>query len=315
MNSSNSMHKLDMIPEFEITSTITKIDDICSNDIGNNISNNVNCKYFINEEFSNLPKTKNVFNIFHANVNGIENHFEDLETVLVDSNRHFNAMCISETTQKENTMFCKNVDLKNNHTPISTGTKTAKGGTAIYVLKNHDLIERYDLNTSDIEYESTWVEIKNKKSKNIIIGCIYRHPHYNNLEEFTHYMKNTLLKLNKEKKEIYICGDFNVNLLKYDEDIVVQKFYNLMTSHGFIPQIILPTRITDSSMNLIDNIYSNMFSNNTFGGNIIIEIADHLLQFVSIDSSKIEYNKRTCYKRNYLKFSEESFIADTTRQK
>ena len=112
-------------------------------------------------------------------------------------------------------------------------------------------------------------------------------------------MKNTLLKLNKENREIYICGDFNINLLKYDEDIVVQEFYNLMTSHGFIPQ----TRITDSSMTLIDNIYSNMFLNNTFSGNIIIEITDHLLQFVSIDNSKIEYNKSTFYKRNYLKFS------------
>ena len=35
MNSSNSMHQREMIPEFEITSTITKIDDICSNDIDN----------------------------------------------------------------------------------------------------------------------------------------------------------------------------------------------------------------------------------------------------------------------------------------
>ena len=128
-------------------------------------------------------------------------------------------------------------------------------------------------------------------------------------------MKNTLLKSNKENKEIYICGDFNINLLKYEEDIVVQELYNLTTSHGFIPQITLPTRITDSSMTLIDNIYSNMFLNNTFSGNIIIEIADHLLQFVSIDNSAIEYNKSTCYKRNYLKFSEESFIADITIQK
>ena len=47
-------------------------------------------------------------------------------------------------------------------------------------------------------------------------------------------MKNTLFKLNKENKEIY-GGDFNINLLKYDEDIVVQEFYNLMTSNGFIP--------------------------------------------------------------------------------
>ena len=73
----------------------------------------------------------------------------------------------------------------------------------------------------------------------------------------------------------------------------MQEFYNLMTSHGFIPQITLPTRITDSSMTLIDNIYSDMLLNNTFSGNIIIGIADHLLQFVSIDNSKIEYNKST----------------------
>ena len=102
----------------------------------------------------------------------------------------------------------------------------------------------------------------------------------------------------------------NINLLKYDEDITVKEFYNLMTSHGFIPQITLSTRITDSSMTLIDNIYSNMFLNNTFSDNIIIELADHLLQFVSIDNSKIEYNKSTCHKRNYLNVSEESFIAD-----
>ena len=107
MNSSNSMHKLDMIPEFEITSQITKINEICSNDIDDNIPNNVNCKYFTNEEFSSLPKTKNSFNLFHANVNGIENHFEDLETVIVDSNLNFNAICISETSQRESICFVK----------------------------------------------------------------------------------------------------------------------------------------------------------------------------------------------------------------
>ena len=86
--------------------------------------------------------------------------------------------------------------------------------------------------------------------------------------------------------------------MKYDEDILEQEFYNLMTSNGFLPQITLPTRITDSSMTLIDNMHSNMFLNNTFSDNVIIEIADHLLQFVSIDTSKIEYNNVTAIKEN-----------------
>ena len=107
MNSSNSMHKLEMIPEFEITSTITKINETSSNDIDNSIPNNVNCKYFTNEKFSSLQKTKNSFNLLHAKVNGIENHFEDLETVIVDSNLNFNVICISETSQRESTCFVK----------------------------------------------------------------------------------------------------------------------------------------------------------------------------------------------------------------
>ena len=80
-------------------------------------------------------------------------------------------------------------------------------------------------------------------------------------------------------------------------------------------KITLSTRITDSSRTLIDNIYSNVFLNNTFSGNIIIEIAYHLLQFVSIDTSKIEYNKDKCYKRNYRNFSEESLRADNYHTK
>ena len=60
---------------------------------------------------------------------------------------------------------------------ISKGTKTTKGVTAIYILEDHDSIERYDQKTHNIEYESTWVEIIIIKSKDIIIGCIFRHPH------------------------------------------------------------------------------------------------------------------------------------------
>ena len=43
-----------------------------------------------------------------------------------------------------------------------------------------------------------------------------------------------------------------------------------MSSNGFIPHITLPTRITDTSMSIIDNIYSNTLSQNALSGNILI---------------------------------------------
>ena len=170
-----------MIPEFETISTSTKISELCSNDIDLNITNNIDCKYYTNHEFSKLTNNTNDLNILHANVNGIESHFEVLHCLITDSSLDFNILCISETSQKENVEFHKNILLLNFQKPYSTGSKSGKGGTAIFISNNVEAMERCDLKISDLEFESTWVEIKNDKRKNIIIGWIYRHPHHNNL--------------------------------------------------------------------------------------------------------------------------------------
>ena len=88
-----------------------------------------------------------------------------------------------------------------------------------------------------------------------------------------------------------------------------------MTSNGFLPHITLPTRLTDTTMSIIDNIYSNTLTYNSFRGNIIIEIAGHLVQFLSVDKSKVEYKKINMYKRDYKKFVSQSFVEDITIQK
>ena len=41
-----------------------------------------------------------------------------------------------------------------------TASKSSKAGNAIYVTKTFDTIERLDLNINSLEYESTWIEIK-----------------------------------------------------------------------------------------------------------------------------------------------------------
>ena len=58
----------------------------------------------------------------------------------------------------------------------------------------------------------------------------YRHPHMNNMDDFNHYMEKTLSKINKENKEVYITGDFNIDLLKYE--FVPEYQDNMMSSNG-----------------------------------------------------------------------------------
>ena len=62
--------------------------------------------------------------------------------------------------------------------------------------------------------ESTFIEITNPSKTNIIVGCIYGHPTMD-LNELIYYYLNPLLeKLAKEKKLVFLLGDFNVDLLK-----------------------------------------------------------------------------------------------------
>ena len=85
-----------------------------------------------------------------------------------------------------------------------------------------------------------------------------------------------------------------------------------MTSSGFLPLILQPTRITDETMTIIDNIYTNSFSNDTYSGNILIEVADHLSQFVVVNKDVPNLSPTPKFKRDFSKFNDTSFIEDLT---
>ena len=73
------------------------------------------------------------------------------------------------------------------HEIYHIASESSKGGTAIDVYISFDSLECCHLNINNIEFETTWIEIKNKKSKNIVCGKIYSHPH-NNFEEYFQYL-------------------------------------------------------------------------------------------------------------------------------
>ena len=52
----------------------------------------------------------------------------------------------------------------------------------------------------------------------MIIGCIYKHPKQGTHDFNKNYILRLMDKLSREKKGILIMGDFNINLLKYNND-------------------------------------------------------------------------------------------------
>ena len=84
-------------------------------------------------------------------------------------------------------------------------------------------------------------------------------------------------------------GDFNVNLLNYESHNETNDFINTMVSHYLLPHILHPTRVTDHSATVIDNIFSDNTSHKTVSGNIITQISDHFTQFIILDKIVIDY--------------------------
>ncbi len=312
LNSSESVNLTKLIPTFEIVSEALKVNNLSSCDIDEANINNIDSKYYTWDEFTNLRIKSETFNILHSNVNGFETHLEEIQTFIANS-FDFNAICISETSLQDNDTFTDDIKLSSYMDPFYTNSKTSKGGVAIFVKDFYNAIEREDLKTDNPEFEAVWIELKINLSKNIILGCTYRHPHSANIDDFSNYMKTCLEKLSKENKEIYISGDFNIDLLKYDTNMKYQEFYNQMTTYGLLPQILQPSRITETTSTIIDNIYTNNLTNDILSGNILVQISDHLLQFSSVNKN-ISRDKTTYYKRDYNKFNEQSFLNDLSIQ-
>ena len=83
----------------------------------------------------------------------------------------------------------------------------------------------------------TFIEITNPTKTNIIVGCIYRHPTMD-LNEFNCYLHTLLEKLAKEQNTVFLLGDFNVDLLKYEQHKATNEFLDSLSSNMFLLYII-----------------------------------------------------------------------------
>ena len=80
--------------------------------------------------------------------------------------------------------------------------------------------------------ESIFIEINHPTKRNVLIGRIYRH--HSPVETFINtFLQETLQHITKSKNKCIFACDFNVDLLKYGENVIVDDFYDELSSHGF----------------------------------------------------------------------------------
>ena len=141
---------------------------------------------------------------------------------------------------------------------------------------------------------------------------MYRHPRQNSAS-FLEYMDKTISKLSNENKELYICGDFNIDLLQNESNTTSLNFLNLLNCNGFLPLILHPSRVVEGNKaSLIDNIFSNNVNYEILSGDIYLTLSEHFSQFASINRGKIDVKKIVMFGRDTSKFCAESFRQDVS---
>ena len=93
----------------------------------------------------------------------------------------------------------------------------------------------------------------------LVVRVIYR-PNTLPLADvdiFTTTLFGVMDEINHENKKCVIMGDMNINMLNYGVHNQTDTYVDGIFSRGFLPQILMPTRVTHRSATLIDHLLTN----------------------------------------------------------
>ena len=119
---------------------------------------------------------KNNLNFFHLNIFSLVYHLLKLHTFLATSEIEFDVIGITESRLKSNKKHLTNITLPSLNTEHCP-TDGLNGGALLYIKEDIIYKKRNDLKILKSKMlESIFIEIINPSRKNLMVGCLYRHP-------------------------------------------------------------------------------------------------------------------------------------------
>ena len=217
----------------------------------------------------------------HLNINILLPKIEVLRFIAKSANAAVIGICESKL---DNSVFEQEIST-DNYKIQRCDRNRQDGGVACYIRND---ISYNILYVFPCETENIIFEILLSNLKPVIVETIYRPPSQNN---FLKLLNSNMNKINSVDNEIYILGDFNINLLINGCYILEKK--NILNSksvpsdvkscHEFctligLKQLIkVPTRTTTSSSTITDHILGSYSERVTQCGVIDISLSDHHL--------------------------------------
>lgn len=266
-------------------------------------------RYVCNGNFENITKTNlHDMSLVHLNCRSIRKNFMKLLTMLRSFKHTFDVIAISETWLKD-TDDISLYSIDGYDMEYMNRKNKEGGGVCIYIKNNYSVKKLNEFSFQDPDLmDSLTIEIEFNSQK-ITVNCVYKPPKVKVNSFLESYIPHVEY-LTKKCRNIYLCGDYNIDLLKYDLNNDVRNFADQMFSVGFLPLINKPTRITSTSATLIDNIWTNDVSvtERSNCGILVEEISDHLPVYciTLINGKNTEQNKTCKVDYKYIRQEKES---------
>ena len=253
-------------------------DEIQCNCLNNIIDQNINtddetntCQlikhtsYYDVEQFKHLADThKDEFTVLSSNIQSINAKLNELEIFteeLQNIDFKFSIICLQESwiTDLSDT---SQIQLAGYNCITQGKSSSEKGGLITYVDVNFS----YEIILNINEY-ANWEGHIIKVSggglpKSVIICNLYRPPRMlqDQIRQFINELSTVLSTIERKTNDVLLAGDFNINLLKLNENETCSEFFDSLLAHSFLPQITVPTRFGQFSHTLIDNFFLNLIT-------------------------------------------------------
>ena len=223
-----------------------------------------------------LYESKSNFSILSLNAQSINAKFDEFQIAINEiNNKHeVSIICIQESwlsSDSDTSLF----DIPNYQLVAKGKYCSNHGGLLTYVHKDF-YWENIAINDETTVWENLFIKVRHKTpgSKTQIVGNIYRRPN-EILHDFRMFQEEFVETLeNFNRNPVYLCGDFNIDLLKLNVKDHYHTFFNNLIAAGYFPRISLPTRITNHSATLLDNIFTNELGSHELGI-LVNNISDH----------------------------------------
>ena len=285
--------------DFATLDEAVTIDDNLDPDRGffDNVDLKFQSNFFTVDEFNNFNKDFSScrMSIVFNNIRSIHQNFENFcLSYLNNLQNDFDIIGFCETRLNDDISNLYTID---NYNMVSNCRNTKGGGVSLYVKDDieHSIIDEITFMNDCIE--TLFIKCKRKTDLNIV-GIVYRRPN-SNIRSFLKYLDLIVQKIKNMKLKCTIMGDFNLDLLKYNENDCVKEYISIMFSGGFFSLINRPTRVGNRSATLICHLWSNDFETVHNGGILMSDISDDFTLFSYIQPQNSQHNDVTVNYRLY----------------